>query len=232
MKCSKNAAPSFGDGARNRRRADDARSSSHDQVAKRSQRPRVLGDCERPRRFRGEPMQFPNWLHPVTLSMGYDVELRAVQRAHNLVAGLVLLAPLWVEPAAESSASGTFAAYHGKFVGKIVTYYHNLTGTMYAATNRSVVITHLHYDGMGPAAYFWASQRNDLDESGDQLLDENQSPKVLKPYHNATVLLILPRKVSEYKSLGVYCKLFGHDVMCEKASVPLVTGTSEFSVFN
>lgn len=67
MKCSKNAAPSFGDGARNRRRADDARSSSHDQVAKRSQRPRVLGDCERPRRFRGEPMQFPNWLHPVTL---------------------------------------------------------------------------------------------------------------------------------------------------------------------
>ncbi|KAH7931677.1 hypothetical protein HPB51_029705 [Rhipicephalus microplus] len=68
MKCSKNAAPSFGDGARNRRRADDARSSSHDQVAKRSQRPRVLGDCERPRRFRGEPMQFPNWLHPVTLA--------------------------------------------------------------------------------------------------------------------------------------------------------------------
>lgn len=109
------------------------------------------------------------------------------------------------------AARGTLAAYHGKFVGKIVTYYHNLTGTMYAATNRSVVITHLHYDGMGPAAYFWASQRNDLDESGDQLLDENQSPKVLKPYHNATVLLILPRKVSEYKSLGVYCKLFGAD---------------------
>lgn len=76
MKCSKNAAPSFGDGARNRRRADDARSSSHDQVAKRSQRPRVLGDCERPRRFRGEPMQFPNWLHPVTLTATHVRVLR------------------------------------------------------------------------------------------------------------------------------------------------------------
>ncbi|KAH8021968.1 hypothetical protein HPB51_019612 [Rhipicephalus microplus] len=82
MKCSKNAAPSFGDGARNRRRADDARSSSHDQVAKRSQRPRVLGDCERPRRFRGEPMQFPNWLHPVTFIMRHYVHIVNEKEVH------------------------------------------------------------------------------------------------------------------------------------------------------
>ncbi|KAH6925730.1 hypothetical protein HPB50_008992 [Hyalomma asiaticum] len=106
---------------------------------------------------------------------------------------------------------GAFAAYHGKLIGTIRTYYHELSGTVYAATARSVVITHLNYDGMGPAAHFWAGLKSELDYNGDQLLDEEQSTKVLKAYTNATVFLRLPRKVNEYRSLGVFCELFGAD---------------------
>ncbi|XP_065291786.1 protein Skeletor, isoforms B/C-like isoform X2 [Dermacentor albipictus] len=104
---------------------------------------------------------------------------------------------------------GTLAVYHGKLIGSITTYYHNFRGTVYAATAKSVVITDLNYDGGGPAAHFWAGSNVGLDNYGDQLLDEEMSTKVLKPYKNATVFLRLPRKITEYKSLGIYCELFG-----------------------
>lgn len=38
------------------------RNTSREQGAKRSQRPHFLGDSERPRRFRGDPVQFSNCL--------------------------------------------------------------------------------------------------------------------------------------------------------------------------
>ncbi|KAH6928592.1 hypothetical protein HPB50_017336 [Hyalomma asiaticum] len=40
------------------------RNTSREQGAKRSQRPHLLGDSERPRRYRSDPMQFSNYLHP------------------------------------------------------------------------------------------------------------------------------------------------------------------------
>ncbi|XP_049527460.1 protein Skeletor, isoforms B/C-like [Dermacentor silvarum] len=107
--------------------------------------------------------------------------------------------------------AGTSAVYHGKLIGSVTTYYHNFRGTVYAAAAKSVVITDLNYDGGGPAAHFWAGSNSGLDPNGDQLLDEEMSTKVLKPYKNATVFLRLPRKITEYKSLGIYCELFGAD---------------------
>ncbi|XP_075556700.1 uncharacterized protein LOC142588766 [Dermacentor variabilis] len=110
---------------------------------------------------------------------------------------------------------GAFGAYYGKLIGQIKTYEHDFSGTMYAAGDRSIVITNLKYDGRGPAAFFWAStSAAELKEDGDQLPDEGGSTQPVKAYKNAIVYLKLPRKITEYKAIGMYCKIayadFGH----------------------
>lgn len=106
---------------------------------------------------------------------------------------------------------GISGAYYGKTIGPVTTYAHSFSGNVYAASDKSIVITNLNYDGNGPAAYFWGSFSPELDDKGEQLPDENGSMKVLKGYHNAQVLLNLPRKITDYKSIGMYCKQFSAD---------------------
>ncbi|KAL1442593.1 hypothetical protein MTO96_030705, partial [Rhipicephalus appendiculatus] len=114
-----------------------------------------------------------------------------------------------------TATKGVLGAYYGKLIGKIDTYAHSFGGTVYAASDKSIVITNLTYDGRGPAAFFWASTKKDaLDKDDEQLPDEHGSTKLLKAYRNAKVQLKLPRKVTEYKAIGMYCKAaeseFGH----------------------
>ncbi|KAL1435317.1 hypothetical protein MTO96_011229 [Rhipicephalus appendiculatus] len=106
---------------------------------------------------------------------------------------------------------GVLSVYYGKSLGDIKQFAHGFTGTVYVANDTSVVITGLNYDGKGPAAFFWASYTTALDNKADKLLDEYGSDKVLKPYKNAKVRLTLTKKITEYKSFGIYCKKFGAD---------------------
>ncbi|KAH6925732.1 hypothetical protein HPB50_008994 [Hyalomma asiaticum] len=108
-----------------------------------------------------------------------------------------------------AAPQGVLSVYYGKSLGAIKTFAHGFTGTVYAANDTSIVITGLNYDGKGPAAYFWAGFNVGLDNKADQLLDENGSDKVLKAYQNAVVRLTLGKKITDYKSLGIYCKQFG-----------------------
>ncbi|KAL1473684.1 hypothetical protein MTO96_038516 [Rhipicephalus appendiculatus] len=61
------------------------------------------------------------------------------------------------------------------------------------------------------AAYFWGGFNTDLDNNGEQLPDEHGSMNVLKAYQNAEVQLRLPKKITDYKSIGMYCKKFAAD---------------------
>ncbi|KAH8027264.1 hypothetical protein HPB51_003771 [Rhipicephalus microplus] len=102
--------------------------------------------------------------------------------------------------------------YYGKLIGKIETYAHSFSGTVYAASDKSIIITNLVYDGAGPAAFFWGSTKGAaLTLDGEQLPDENGSTDLLKAYRNAKVQLKLPRKITAYKSIGMYCKAFETD---------------------
>ncbi|KAL3220299.1 hypothetical protein MRX96_029981 [Rhipicephalus microplus] len=103
------------------------------------------------------------------------------------------------------------SVYYGKSLGDIKTFAHGFTGTVYVANDTSIVISGLNYDGKGPAAHFWASHTTALDNKGDQLLDEYGSVKVLKSYKSAKVRLTLAKKITDYKSFGIYCKQFGAD---------------------
>lgn len=106
---------------------------------------------------------------------------------------------------------GISAAYYGKSIGPVKTYAHSFSGDVYAASDRSIVIRNLNYDGQGPAAYFWGGFNSELDNNGEQLPDEHGTMNVLKGYQNAQVLLKLPKKITDYKSIGIYCKKFSAD---------------------
>nr|XP_054928749.1 protein Skeletor, isoforms B/C-like isoform X2 [Dermacentor andersoni] len=125
---------------------------------------------------------------------------------HTVARWLLLLSLLLC-----TNPQGVSSVYYGKTIGPVKTNAHSFTGTVYAANDTSVVITGLNYDGKGPAAYFWAGFNTDLDNNADKLLDEHGSDKVLKAYTNAEVRLTLPKKITAYKSLGIYCKQFGAD---------------------
>uniref|UniRef100_A0A224Y2V4 Chitin-binding protein n=1 Tax=Rhipicephalus zambeziensis TaxID=60191 RepID=A0A224Y2V4_9ACAR len=106
---------------------------------------------------------------------------------------------------------GISAAYYGKVLGPVVTKAHSFSGDVYAASENSIVIRNLNYDGAGPAAYFWGGFNSDLDNNGEQLPDEHGSMNVLKAYQNGEVHLRLPKKITDYKSIGMYCKKFAAD---------------------
>ncbi|XP_037574022.1 protein Skeletor, isoforms B/C-like [Dermacentor silvarum] len=104
---------------------------------------------------------------------------------------------------------GIAGAYYGKLIGPIKTNAHGFTGNVYAANDNSVIITDLNYDGEGPEAFFWAGTGKEPDDKGQQVPDENGSVAVLKAYKNARVLLTLPKKITDYQYLGIYCRKFG-----------------------
>ncbi|XP_077501406.1 protein Skeletor, isoforms B/C-like [Amblyomma americanum] len=104
---------------------------------------------------------------------------------------------------------GIAGAYYGKLIGPVKTNAHGFSGTVYAATENSVIITDLNYDGEGPEAFFWVGTGQEPDSKGHQIADENGSMQVLKAYKNARVLLTLPKKITDYQYLGIYCRKFG-----------------------
>lgn len=106
---------------------------------------------------------------------------------------------------------GISAAYYGKSIGPVTTYAHGFSGDVYAASENSIVIRNLNYDGNGPAAYFWGGFNSELDNHGEQLPNEHGNMDVLKGYQNAQVLLRLPKKITDYKAIGIYCKKFSAD---------------------
>uniref|UniRef100_A0A023FMI3 Putative knickkopf n=1 Tax=Amblyomma cajennense TaxID=34607 RepID=A0A023FMI3_AMBCJ len=103
---------------------------------------------------------------------------------------------------------GIAGAYYGKLIGSVKTNAHSFSGKVYAATENSVIITDLNYDGAGPEAFFWVGTGQEPDSKGHQIPDENGSMRVLKAYKNARVLLTLPKKITDYQYLGIYCRKF------------------------
>lgn len=100
---------------------------------------------------------------------------------------------------------GVAAAYYGVTIGPIKMLAHGFTGNVFAASEKSIYITEMNYDGKGPAARFWAGQSTTLDKNGDELSDEHGSNTVLRAYVNAKVHLTLPKKVTDYKAIGILC---------------------------
>lgn len=76
---------------------------------------------------------------------------------------------------------------------------------------QTFLVPDFHYDGLGPAAYFWLTRGpQGLTANGLRLKDENGSGQALKKYSGETVVITLPEELTIYDFdwFGVWCKEF------------------------
>ena len=63
--------------------------------------------------------------------------------------------------------------YRGKYLGKINSYHHQVSGDVYAADEYRLLLTKFNYDGNGVDTFFWAGAANRPGPQGFIVPDEN-----------------------------------------------------------
>ncbi|OTF71977.1 Skeletor, isoforms D/E-like protein [Euroglyphus maynei] len=78
---------------------------------------------------------------------------------------------------------------------------------------QTILIPNFWYDGLGPAAYWWATRGQRQSPQGLRLKDEKGSVRPLRAYHGETVMLMLPdtKTVYDFDWLGIWCEEFQLD---------------------
>lgn len=92
---------------------------------------------------------------------------------------------------------------------------------------QTFLVPDFHYDGLGPAGYFWLTRGSQgLNANGLRLKDENGSGNALKKYAGETVVITLPEELTiyDFDYFGVWCKEFqvnfGQTKIPQNAKVP------------
>lgn len=62
--------------------------------------------------------------------------------------------------------------YRGKFLGKINSYHHQVSGDVYAVDEYTFLLTEFNYDGNGADTFFWAGASNRPGPQGFIVSDE------------------------------------------------------------
>ncbi|XP_069695747.1 protein Skeletor, isoforms B/C [Periplaneta americana] len=97
-------------------------------------------------------------------------------------------------------------AYQGKYLGKINSYHHQVSGDIYAVDEYTFLLTNFNYDGNGADAFFWAGAANRPGPQGFIVPDEYGKTNVLDRYFNKDFTLTLPdnKKITEIKWFAIY----------------------------
>eukprot|EP00088_Acartia_fossae_P019622 TRINITY_DN2145_c0_g1_i7.p1 TRINITY_DN2145_c0_g1~~TRINITY_DN2145_c0_g1_i7.p1 ORF type:complete len:224 (+),score=65.17 TRINITY_DN2145_c0_g1_i7:42-674(+) len=108
-------------------------------------------------------------------------------------------------------------------VGDFKTLQHDVSGSVFAKDDKTIVIYNFNYDGRGPDAFFWIGKEGspkNTDESSTYILSEGQNYEyrdnaapVLGAYKDQTITLTLPEgwKMSDVKWISVWCRKFSVD---------------------
>lgn len=105
--------------------------------------------------------------------------------------------------------------YCGKPIGQLKDVKGNVQGTVHCVDDTTVCISGLSYDGSGPAVTFWAGKSGNSapDEQGEEV-EYDASPDKLPKLTNMTIVLKLPKPISDYNYFGLWCSKvktsFGH----------------------
>lgn len=76
-----------------------------------------------------------------------------------------------LSPAGDSQ-SGDDGPYRGKFIGKINTYHHQVSGDVYAVDEYTFLLVNFNYDGNGADTFFWSGAANRPGPQGFIVPDE------------------------------------------------------------
>ncbi|XP_060807042.1 protein Skeletor, isoforms B/C isoform X3 [Amyelois transitella] len=103
------------------------------------------------------------------------------------------------------------ARYFGKDLGALSELHHGVKGRVYAVDSRTLFIKDLHYDGEGPAAYFYVGSSKSPSASGGlRLRDERGGTGPLRRYRGEGVTLSLPdgKTLKDVKWFSIWCDEF------------------------
>ncbi|XP_023321495.1 protein Skeletor, isoforms B/C [Eurytemora carolleeae] len=113
-----------------------------------------------------------------------------------------------------------------KYIGKLSTLQHDVSGDVYAKDENTLVIENFKYDGAGPDAFFWVGKTGTPAATdtamtlilahpyeGNNYEYTNEAAPVLRQYTGEMVELTLPQsfKVSDVKWLSIWCRKFSVD---------------------
>ncbi|CAH0554460.1 unnamed protein product [Brassicogethes aeneus] len=96
--------------------------------------------------------------------------------------------------------------YKGKFLGKLNSYHHQVSGDVYAVDEYTLLLKSFSYDGNGADTFFWAGAANRPGPQGFIVTDEHGKTNVLDRYFNKDFTLTLPdqKKITDIKWFAIY----------------------------
>ncbi|KAK3915805.1 Protein Skeletor, isoforms D/E, partial [Frankliniella fusca] len=100
--------------------------------------------------------------------------------------------------------------YYGVPLGELTRFHHGVRGNVFAVDARTLHIRDLHYDGEGPAAYFYAGNSKAPGAQGFRIRDERGSAAPLKRYRGKHVTITLPegKTLHQLKWFAIWCEEF------------------------
>ncbi|XP_037091672.1 protein Skeletor, isoforms B/C-like [Pollicipes pollicipes] len=108
--------------------------------------------------------------------------------------------------AAVASAQEPGDVYLGKYISKLNSYHHQVSGEVYAVDEFTILIKDFSYDGEGTDTFFWAGSNNRPGPRGFILANEHGRTNILERYLNKDITLVLPKEksLSDIKWLAIY----------------------------
>ncbi|CAH0684205.1 unnamed protein product [Chilo suppressalis] len=100
------------------------------------------------------------------------------------------------------------ARYLGKRLGPLSELHHGVRGTVYAVDARTLYIDGFHYDGVGPAAYFYVgTSKTPMAAGATRLRDERGGTGPLRRYRGEGVTISLPdgHTLKDVRWFSVWC---------------------------
>lgn len=115
---------------------------------------------------------------------------------------------LWISFCVLSFVSGQDRneQYFGRFISKLNSYHHQVTGDVYAVNQNTLLIKDFSYDGEGTDTFFWSGSSDRPGPRGFLVPDEFGRTNVLKRYLNQDVTLTLPegKTIEELRWFAIY----------------------------
>ncbi|XP_022900709.1 protein Skeletor, isoforms B/C [Onthophagus taurus] len=96
--------------------------------------------------------------------------------------------------------------YKGKYIGKINSYHHQVSGDVYAVDEYRLLFTKFNYDGNGQDTFFYAGSSNRPGIQGFIVPDEHGKTNILERYFNKDFTLRLPdtKVITDIKWLAIF----------------------------
>ncbi|XP_017782124.1 PREDICTED: protein Skeletor, isoforms B/C [Nicrophorus vespilloides] len=96
--------------------------------------------------------------------------------------------------------------YRGKYLGKLNSYHHQVSGDVYAVNDTTFLLIGFNYDGNGADTFFWSGAANRPGPQGFIVSDEFGKTNVLNRYFNKDFTLTLPekKKITDIKWFAIY----------------------------